>query len=84
MMGSDVPERATEEPPRACCDGVMSNVDGPPADGSTWAQPDSKLLNWRGDSYSSEAWPARAAGRIRQTAGYRNPDFSLRVERDLN
>jgi formylglycine-generating enzyme len=60
------------------------NYEGAPADGSAWTQAGCKLHNWRGGSYMSQAWLARAAGRIQQTADYRNPDFGLRVARDLN
>jgi hypothetical protein len=33
---------------------------------------------------ASQAWLARAAGRIQQTCNDRNPEFGLRVARDLN
>ena len=59
------------------------DYNGAPTDGSAWDEPGCKIRNWRGASYVSQAWLARSAAKIQQTPNYRNPDFGLRVARDL-
>jgi formylglycine-generating enzyme required for sulfatase activity len=61
------------------------DYNGAPTDGSAWwDDPNCKLRNWRGGSYTSQAWMARSAAKIQQSMNYRNPDFGLRVARDLD
>lgn len=62
-----------------------SDYNGAPTDGSAWwDDPNCKLRNWRGGSYTNQAWMARSAAKIQQSLNYRNPDFGLRVVRDLD
>jgi formylglycine-generating enzyme required for sulfatase activity len=62
-----------------------SDYNGAPTDGSAWWDDSNcKLRNWRGGSYSGQAWMARSAGKIQQSMNYRSSDFGLRVVRELD